>query len=674
MTACYYCQFVKNNIGEEIIPGFGGPLNECLVSVLILLIMIFLILGKYLFQKNVIISNGVYAGIVFLTPFLSFFLIEISWNDSFFDISVYHALLNIAFYALIELVLVNLLRVKMIGLALCYFLTALVGLSNYFLVSFRGQPFTVTDIAAAYTALRVAGQYSYDLSDRTAFMILIVCLMLSLIFALQTSQTVARHSQRVYVILRGAVSAAAAVSLICWCVNVDFSSAYYIVFDNWSPIVTYRQTGFAPGFLIAWQKSHIDIPEDYSADEVDRIYSETVKDNKDEETQTATNKTIQPTIIAIMDESFADLSVMGNLECVKDNLRFYYSLAEDENTLEWGYNYVSTRGGGTCNTEFEFLTGDSMAFVNGNTPYSVFNLKNVPNLAQNLKEEGYPTIALHPENSFNWRRSAIYPEMGFDEFLAIDAFEGAETTVWNRVSDPGDFKKLIEVYKEQEDPAFIFNITMQNHGGYDEQGLAQLSEDEIVSVDEAYAWSTGLIEYQSLIAKTDAALEELIEFFRKEDSPVIICFFGDHQPAIGEDFDSQLLESGKTAADNGRSLQEKYYAVPYFIWANYDINADYSVKNSQGQTIMSANYLGAVLKAYAGLELSDYDEYRLAQREQIYAFNIAGYYANDNAWHDLNEENAYIEWVKNYELLQYNALFDKKRNTKYYEVGSSSSN
>ena len=64
-----------------------------------------------------------------------------------------------------------------------------------------------------------------------------------------------------------------------------------------------------------------------------------------------------------------------------------------------------------------------------------------------LKEQGYHTIAMHPENPENWRRSVVYPKLGFDEFLSISSFEDSERTVWNRVSDLGDYQKLIEVYE-----------------------------------------------------------------------------------------------------------------------------------------------------------------------------------------------------------------------------------
>lgn len=321
-------------------------------------------------------------------------------------------------------------------------------------------------------------------------------------------------------------------------------------------------------------------------------------------------------------------------------------------------------GGGTSTTEFEYLTGNSMTYTNGINPYSGFDFTNVPSMISLLKEQGYHTIAMHPENRGNWRRSVVYPKLGFDEFLSIEAFENSDRTVWNRVSDLGNYQKLIEIFESQTEPSFIFNVTMQNHGGYD--GIGELQPEEIVDIDEEYSGYTDLQMYESLIAKSDQALSYLISYFENVDRPVLLCFFGDHQPALNSDFENILKENGRQVADTDLTMTEKIYAVPYFIWSNYDISEDYSKKNSDGEDVVSTNYLGTLTRKYAGLELSTYDEYRMAQREQIPVFNFAGYMADDGNWYDLWTENEFAEWIGRYRMVQYYALFDKKRDGKYF--------
>ena len=67
-----------------------------------------------------------------------------------------------------------------------------------------------------------------------------------------------------------------------------------------------------------------------------------------------------PNVIAIMNESLADLNVDGPFETSEDYLPFIHSLTK--NTIK-GKLYVSIEGANTANSEFEFLTGNSLAFL-----------------------------------------------------------------------------------------------------------------------------------------------------------------------------------------------------------------------------------------------------------------------------------------------------------------------
>ena len=135
---------------------------------------------------------------------------------------------------------------------------------------------------------------------------------------------------------------------------------------------------------------------------------------------------------------------------------------------------------------------------------------------------------------------------------------------------------------------------------------------------------------------------------------MIICFFGDYQPALNGDFENALREAGRedTDTDTDLTMTEKIYTVPYFSWSNYEIPEDYSMKNSRGEDVISTNYLGTLVRKYAGLELSAYDRYRMNQREQIPVFNFAGYMTADGDWYDLWAENSYREWIERYRTVQ----------------------
>ena len=511
--------------------------------------------------------------------------------------------------------------------------------------------------------MSVAGQYTFEVAEELAFTFLILYFLFTCMWALGKMDIFQKRTGKKRTLIKGCGAIGAAAALFFWIGSYDFPDTYNIGIDFWWQANTYQATGFAPAFISFWQRMKISKPDGYTEQSAEQIFDEYGAAEAPAETEKKDTGE-QPMIITIMNESFSDLSVLGPLACTEDDLAFFHSLKDDPHTIEYGWDYVSTRGGGTSTTEFEYLTGDSMTYTNGINPYSSFDFTNVPSMVSILKEQGYHTIAMHPENPENWRRSVVYPKLGFDEFLSISAFEDSERTVWNRVSDLGDYQKLIEVYEAQTEPTFIFNVTMQNHGGYD--GIGELKPEEIVDVDEEYSGYSDLQMYESLIAKSDQALSYLISYFEQVDRPVLICFFGDHQPALNGDFENALREAGKEDTDTDLTMTEKIYTVPYFIWSNYEIPEDYSMKNSQGEDVVSTNYLGTLVRKYVGLEMPAYDRYRMNQREQIPVFNFAGYMTADGDWHDLWAENSYREWIERYRTVQYYALFDRKRNGRYF--------
>lgn len=657
----YYFNLSHHMIGVSNIAGRLSPISAGRADLAIILATTIWIYGSNILKKFSKITHAIYWIILSWTPFLVFLIVEFSWNPAATEISLFNMLLNILIYLSLELFFINLLRKKMLGLQLLYVLAWLTGGLNYYLLKLRGQPFLATDIFALRTAASVVDQYKLQISEELALTFLVLIFLLSCIWALGMSGLFDESfiKWRKFFKTSGPICLALVFAFLLG--RYDLSDKYHVDLDFWNQKNTYQRYGFAPSFISFWQKTKISKPDGYSEQKVETLLEDigvqpTEQGNSEEKER--------PTIITIMNESFSDLTALGPFDCAENDLKFLHSLKDDPHTIEYGWNYVSTRGGGTSTTEFEYLTGNLMAHINGINPYSNFDFTGVPSMVSLLKEEGYHTIAMHPEAAVNWRRSTVYPKLGFDEFLSIDSFKDSERTVWNRVSDLGDYQKLIEVYEAQTAPSFIFNVTMQNHGGYN--GLSELNSDEVVEIDENYQEYTDVQMYESLIAKSDRALEYLISYFEQVDKPVIICFFGDHQPSLNSIFEDSMKSAGKKLTDTDLTIAEKMYAVPYFIWSNYDISDDYSKKNAEGEQVISTNYLGALVRKYAGLELSAYDYFRLEQREQLPVFNFVGYMTNQGQWYDYSIENPFSDWVERSQDVQYYALFDKKRSMRYF--------
>ena len=86
---------------------------------------------------------------------------------------------------------------------------------------------------------------------------------------------------------------------------------------------------------------------------------------------------------------------------------FLHSL--EENTVK-GWAFSSVFGGTTANSEYEFLTGNTTAFLPaGTVPYQMYVSSGDPTLVGQMAALGYRTVAAHPYRSSGWSRPSVYP-------------------------------------------------------------------------------------------------------------------------------------------------------------------------------------------------------------------------------------------------------------------------
>ena len=367
----------------------------------------------------------------------------------------------------------------------------------------------------------------------------------------------------------------------------------------------------------------------------------------------------KPTIIAVMNESFSDLSVLGNFQTNEDYMPFFRSLSK--NTVR-GNLYVDVYGAGTCNTEYSFLTGNSTAFVPENTrPYQMYVNYQTPSLAKNLKVQGYETYAMHPGKSSAWKRNKVYPYLGFDHtYFYEDSFSNAALTRNSYVSDRATYQKVIDLYKNRgSKPQFIFDVTIANHGGYD-VGTNGMEQVKITSMpnQKSSVEHTDADEYLTLIKESDTALKEMIDYFKSQDEPVAVVFFGDHQPRLDNSFYEDV--KGKSLGSWSNEELQQRYITPYIIWTNYDIN-------SQSGKNLSVNYLQTTLLQTLGLRTTAYDKYEQSMYDKMPVLNYKGAITSDGDYLTLDDAEKYNTQVQNYQKVLYNNMFDKhNRNRSLY--------
>ncbi|MBR0470463.1 MAG: LTA synthase family protein, partial [Clostridia bacterium] len=333
-----------------------------------------------------------------------------------------------------------------------------------------------------------------------------------------------------------------------------------------------------------------------------------------------------------------------------DYMPFVHTL---ENNTVKGEMLVSPFGGYTCNTEFEFLTGLTMGLLPaGSTPYLQYISTPFENaIPRHLSKLGYKSVALHPYYARCWNRELVYGCLGFDEFISLEKFDDlVPESDWEYVryymSDRTDYeaiKKCLEE-KDKDKPLFLFNVTMQNHGGYTYDG----PEFPTVTITDMQGTYPETEQYLSLIKESDDAFRELVDYLKGRKEKTIVVMFGDHQPAVEQQFFEELY--GKPLLQLETEELQRRYKVPFVIWANYDIK-------EQKDVLTSTNYLSNLVLDAAGIPKTCIGNFTEELRDEVPRINGMGYYDNEGNWHD-NEPKKPGK-LRDYDYIEYYSLTNK---------------
>ena len=593
-----------------------------IMSLLFSLLILFFGGFEFNFSKKTEKIVSIAAYIVVLAGTMN---ISIIFYDAFFG-SPFLYLVNIAFYAVfaaLGLLFTGSMRVSAVcALSVSFLYNAI----SFIIYSFRGSPLMPTDFMALGTAMGVAAQYKFKLKYQliTATIMAIVHFMIAIKFPIKINL----KKRRWVMHLSGLV---AGVLLVAFVTNVDYSKYDVSVFSQRN---ANRDTGSAVGFYVNSTKMGLKEKQNYNPNKINEKlsgYSETNIDLKN-----------KPNVIVIMNESFCDFKTVNDFKTSQEYLPYFNSLSE--NTIK-GQTLVSPFGGFTCNSEYEFLTGMNTGLLSSQTvPYMHIIDSRMPySLVSHMENMGYSSTAIHPYYAKGRQRNIIYNYMGFDEFISIDEFEGGEEEpeyLRNYISDRCNYKKVLEKLntKEPGEKAFIFNITMQNHGGFDYE---EFEEDVLL---EGMSGSYPKAEqYLSCIRQSDIALEELLTELKNFKEPVVVAMFGDHFPAVENEFFEELY--GKSLDEISTEEQTRMYTTPFMIWANYDIKEQTDVRTSPC-------FLSNLVMETAKLPKSRVQLYLDDLKTDVMQLNPFGYFDNDGVWHEHDE---YKELDEYYDL-QYSLL------------------
>jgi glucan phosphoethanolaminetransferase (alkaline phosphatase superfamily) len=593
-------------------------------------------------------SENAARAVFLLGPWASYLMVEVlNNNDPFHSLDAEQIALNLIWYYLIFWIFRMLIGRKGVCAAVSSGVCFTVGLLNHYVLTFRGRTIFPCDILSIRTALNVAGDFDYtpDRAIWTAIGILVLYWVL-IFLAHLIFHPKGRQKLRL-------ITSLGSWGLIAGFCGVFFFSGLLPAIGIYAQQWKTQANGFVLNFMAALRYSFVSSPDGYSAKAAQTI-ADSVTDNTDYTANTTQSES--PTnLIVIMNESFADLAAeFPDLNLTDDPLPFYHSLTE--NTVK-GTMVSPVTGGGTANVEFEYLTGDSLAFLPSSTvAYQLYLYDGAPSLVSQVRDLGYHTIAFHPYLSSGWNRTSVYSWLGFHDQLYQENVVNPQY-VRGYISDACDYEQIYRMTDENDGPTFVFNVTMQNHSGY-AQGWNNL--ERTVEAKDVPNLSVAA-QYFSLIRKSDDAIRELINHYSDCSERTMIVFFGDHQPPLGNDFYGWLY--GKTL--DSRTTQEvlQQYGVPFFIWANYDIP-------EKNDLLISSNYLGTLTAELAGFKLTGYEKLHAKLMDVLPVATTIGYVTDTGLITDdeskLPKDTQQL--YDQYRLMAYNHLFDEKNHPKgFYE-------
>ncbi len=639
-TVCiliYYCVHPALYSADKNTSLLLSPHTYEIALLCVLLIMLWLVPVRTSDRANRIISWIWFAVAPFAVYFSLYYLNATRFSIHFFSLNRIALILTFVFLFLVQGLLFGITGSIRFSVIIYAVLIALLGIVNQFVVSFRGMALSASDLFSIGTAATVAADYDYEL---TWYMLIEILLT----FGICSFSLRLRGGRMVPPGIRGLILALAAVlsgGYFYLCGETSFLEDHDIRSKGYTHQLRYKDYDMIFTTLTTCFYLVVDKPAGYSLDQVEEIASDYVSETASEEVDT-------PNIIVIMNESLADYDNIGaGLTMTEDYMPFIHSL--QENTIK-GTAYASVFGSNTPNSEYEFLTGNTMAFLPvSSVGFHLFVRGNLPSLASEYDEYGYYTLAMHPYRGTNYKRDTVYPQIGFQEFYDRTEFSHA-AKIRNYITDEELFNRIIEEFNENLEtgrPFFSWNVSIQNHGGYYASNQENL--DMSISVLDSGINLTRSKMYVNLVRETDRAFEEFIHYFETVDEPVIVIMYGDHQPDLGEETYEYLL-GGTEEELTSEEIMEKY-KIPFVVWANYDIEEEVIEQTS-------LNYLYSIIADRLNLPMTGYQEYLLDLSEQVPVINVMGYWGADGVFYELDDkESPYYELVNEYNILEYNDIF-----------------
>jgi len=505
--------------------------------------------------------------------------------------------LNALPVGLILLALTCLLRNVFFGAALTNLIVCGFSIANRIKIEVRDEPVFPRDLALLKEVGVIVSEYDLRFPWTVIAVVLIATLALILLGVLVRSRPFPLKRLRGWLgsILGavGSVGVLAALILTVYASNdlynsFKVSNAYYV------PSV-FNELGFPYCFCHQFTTYPVDKPEGYSKGQAELWEREAAPQSGE----------AQPvSVIMVMNEAFADVTDYEAFAYTAetDPLPNYHALQSDPHAVT-GHVVVPGFAAGTANTEFDVMTGIQTNALSATTTSAmrVVN-RNLDSLFRLYGAAGYRTSYFHPGDDWFYNRENVLRWMGAEKTLFADEMEGLEYKGrW--VTDESLVPFITAEFESaaaEGRPLFHYMTTIQNHMSYtaDKYGADYAYPEAPLSHEVSDTVRTMLEVYAEGARDGDAMLGQLRDYFAQRSEPVVLVFFGDHLPYLG---DNQLAytELGMTEEEYWAKLSS--YETPYVIWANdaaFEM-LDWSAAVELPERI-SASFLGAAVTELTG--------------------------------------------------------------------------
>lgn len=357
---------------------------------------------------------------------------------------------------------------------------------------------------------------------------------------------------------------------------------------HWDQSENYRINGLLLAFVLNANNAAVRKPAGYGVESVRAVVQAQPPTPR-------TPKGTSPTVIVVMSESFFDPTRLPGVTFKQDPVPHLHRLQREASS---GALFPPVFGGGTANTEFEFLTGHSMHFLPaGSVPYQQYVRRKQPSLARIFTAAGYRTAAIHTHYRWFWEREQVYRHFGFHRFTSSEDMPGAQLD-GKYISDAVLTSHILSEFKADAGPLFLFAVSMEAHGPY-EPGRYATSELGLEGpLDDAAR--AELTSYVEAARHADRELGALVAYFATVDRPVFLVFFGDHQPSLP----LSLRQTGvaESLQDLSRAQKHSLHEVPLVIWTNTTLTP-------RPLGSLSPTFLGPLLLDLTGTPGTPYTEF-----------------------------------------------------------------